>query len=70
MRKRYMSTKKYPAILWLLLVLAFNARFEQIVYDHQVGGLELALRVAKEVTAEVTAEICQPLALGPRHLPW
>ena len=31
MRKQYMSTKRYPATLWLLPVLAFNAKFGLIV---------------------------------------
>ena len=70
MPKRYMSTKRYLVTLWLLLVLAFNAKFERIVCDHRVGGLALAPRVAKEATVVVTAGICQRPVLDPLHLRW
>ena len=66
MRNWYM--RRFPATLWLLLVLASSARFELIVSDHRVGGLALALQVAQGVMVEVTAEICQHPAL--LHLLW
>lgn len=54
-RRRSMSTKRYPEILLLLLVLASNDRSGQIGSERLVAVLEHLPRAAKEVMAGATA---------------